>query len=821
MLDDKDKKDKTSDNDKKSYSKSILEETKESFANVGDRALDVGDTLSTIGKSVQSLNQELGGSANLTSVLGANFVDAGQKILLVSKDVNSLEEAIAKSADIQKATIEATGRAYMATGEELAGIVATQEASGVQAKDLLENFKAQGFALQAIPKTMEKVINTARSLGVNVNAVSEGVVKNLDKLNTFNFSNGVEGLTKMAAQSTMFGIEMGKIFQTAEKLFNPEAAIDMAANLQRLGVATGDLIDPLKLMDLGQNNPQELQNQIVEMSKRFTYFNEQNQKFEILPGAKRELREIATAVGMSAEELAKLSLGSSELAKKMGEIRFPELDTGPLTEDQQTMIANLSEMKDGSYKIQFEQTAINEKGERYTTGEKVEKKVSELTSEDLKSLQYQQQQSSKSIEQIASESMGYEKRTANAVEALVGTGRGTLATSRLANKGTEFLNQQIGKLMEISKEVKTKEGREAFNQGVEQVRALVGEYDKAFKSGGGIDESEKKILEEKGEEINKLLKGAAEKAGDVGVKILKMGAEFAPGLLKVIDQATTDLSSTKNTSNNETNTETNTSQLFSGKNPLDEQILSVQNLADIGKAAAEQNKQAGTTSSVSNTNAINNNDNRVTNNQTTNNDLSQTFNQSQQSYNTQNTSTITQGGFNIDFNPLATIQSEQLKIENQSFDELKTLNENSQKNNQTLIDHLSKLQQPVAATNQRTNAPTLTNSFTSIQTPRLQTPFNLSFNPSNQIPNITNISNNNTPSLQNTPSIAAGTNSTLNYTGELTIKVDVMAPTGVDVNMVKEIVTTAMKQKEVQDGIIKNVTGGRIGEYNPTNSVPG
>jgi hypothetical protein len=57
----------------------------------------------------------------------------------------------------------------------------------------------------------------------------------------------------------------------------------------------------------------------------------------------------------------------------MNEIRFPELETGPLTEDQRTMIANLSEMKDGEYKIKIQETSVDkETGERRTTGRVLE-----------------------------------------------------------------------------------------------------------------------------------------------------------------------------------------------------------------------------------------------------------------------------------------------------------------------------------------------------------------------------------------------------------------------------------------------------------------
>jgi len=812
MLDDKtktDDKDDSKKSDSRTYTKSLFETMSSGSKETLKDAADVGETIKTIGLTVQSMNAQIGGSANLTATFGKNFVDAGAQIQRVSENVGSLELGMAKARDIQVSLMEQTGRVFAATGKELAGIATATEATGVASDKLVKNFKEQGFALEKIPQTMEKVINKSREMGVNAGAVAEGVVVNLGKLNTFNFSNGVEGLTKMAIQATMFGIDMSKIFQTAEKLFNPEAAIDMAANLQRLGVATGDLIDPLKLMDLGQNNPQELQNQIVEMSKRFTYFNEQNQKFEILPGAKREMREIAQAVGMSAEELAKLALGSSELGKKMSEIRFPQLETGPLSEEQQTMIANLSEMRDGKYQIQIEQTKVDEEtGERYKTGVVETKAISELTSEDLKSLELQQKESSKSLEEVARESMSYEKRTMHAVESGLSAAKGSLATSRIANKGTELLNQKISQLGDIFKEVKTEEGREVVNKGFELLRGFGQEMQKAYND-GKIDDNEKKILMEKGKEIDSEISKVSSKATNIAAEIAKMALNLGPDIVKTLDQATSELEQNYEKSNGETQVKSMESALNNPNKTLDQSILDVTN-------QPTQSQQPAESTNVSNSNVTNNN---TTNNKTTNNDLSQTYNQSQHSYNTQNTNTTTQGVFNIDFNPLTAIQSEQLKIDNQSFAELKTLNENSQKNNQTLIDHLSKLQQPVAATNQRTFTPIVTNSFASTQTPRLQTPFNLSFNPSNQIPNITNISNYNTPSLQNMPSMASTASSMINYSGELNIKVDVTAPPGTDITMINEAVNKAINKKEVQDGIVKNAMNGKIGEYNSTAKI--
>ena len=91
----------------------------------------------------------------------------------------------------------------------------------------------------------------------------------------------------------------------AEKVFNPEGAIQAAAALQRLGVAQSDLLDPLRLMDLSRNDPTELQNQIAEMSKQFVQLNEKGQ-FEIMPGARRQIRELEQHPHVEEHKLAEL-----------------------------------------------------------------------------------------------------------------------------------------------------------------------------------------------------------------------------------------------------------------------------------------------------------------------------------------------------------------------------------------------------------------------------------------------------------------------------------------------------------------------------------
>jgi hypothetical protein len=194
----------------------------------------------------------------------------------------------------------------------------------------------------------------------------------------------------MAATSERLGVKMSDVFDLAEGLMSPEKAIEMSAALQRLGVTSGALLDPLRAMDLAQNDPEQLQKEMVNLSKEFTTFNEKTGKMEILPGAKRRLREVANELGMMPDEFAKMSIQASDFDRKLKQIRMPSLAEGD--EATKELIASMAQLDErGVATIQVK----DEKGFETT------KKVEELTPDDIKNLQKANEESSKSIEDIA------------------------------------------------------------------------------------------------------------------------------------------------------------------------------------------------------------------------------------------------------------------------------------------------------------------------------------------------------------------------------------------------------------------------------------
>jgi hypothetical protein len=212
-------------------------------------------------------------------------------------------------------------------------------------------------------------------------------------MNQYNFQGGVEGMAKMAAQAVNLRTDMKLTLAIANKLFEPEKAIDMAAAMQRLGVAQGDLLDPLRLMDLAQNDPAELQNQIAEMSKSFTKLKADGTGFEILKGEKRRMMEISNELYGNTEQLGKMALAAADLDLKMSKIKFSDDVTDKET---QNLIANMAEMGEGG---EYNVTYTDAKGNAQT------KNVTELDESDIKAITEASQKAPKTMEELAKDQL--------------------------------------------------------------------------------------------------------------------------------------------------------------------------------------------------------------------------------------------------------------------------------------------------------------------------------------------------------------------------------------------------------------------------------
>jgi hypothetical protein len=352
----------------------------------------------------------------------------------------------------QKKLITALNVNLRLTDDQLVKLAATSMVTGQEAGVMAKSFMDVGVPLSMVGQRMEEVAKIANQAGVTVSAVSAGVVKNLDKMNIYNFEGGVKGLARMAAQASRLGIDMDKIFAVTDKVFNPEGAIEMAAGLQRLGVASSELLDPLRLMDLSQNDPEELQNQIVNLGKEFTVFNKQTNSFEILPGAKRRMQEIGKELGMTGGEFQKMTLNAANFDMKLKSIKFA---TGVKDEDKE-LIATMAQISDkGVAEIKVRQMVTDKEGKETWTGKYEVKDVDKLTSKDIEALKAEEMLQGATMEEIAHDQLSELVKLNGAIDRLGGgiaygvAGSKTVQdkfkggaseATKMVNKGTEYIN---------------------------------------------------------------------------------------------------------------------------------------------------------------------------------------------------------------------------------------------------------------------------------------------------------------------------------------------------------------------------------------------
>lgn len=254
------------------------------------------------------------------------------------------------------------------TPEIYQGLYAATKVLDLTVSELIPAFESAGIATAQITGNVEKSLDYIRSIGVDAKKVMGSIVENTDMLNRFSFKEGVLGFTKMAAQASILKTDMATIATFADKVFEPEGAIEMASSFQRLGLYLGDLIDPFTLMDKSLNDPQGLIMSLAEAGQKFVQFNEEGKRFEINPSAIGQVRKIAEAAGTTGKEYTKMILSLAEFNERIGAFDF----SFDINEEQKMFVANMA--------------YLNKKGEYVVKVAGGEKLVTELSEEQIKEI---------------------------------------------------------------------------------------------------------------------------------------------------------------------------------------------------------------------------------------------------------------------------------------------------------------------------------------------------------------------------------------------------------------------------------------------------
>ena len=237
-------------------------------------------------------------------------------------------------------------------------------ASGDVAK-LAAGFERMGLGIQDGIDMGNEMAQVARKMGLNVSQFMSSVAGNMKMVNAYNFKDGVAGFTRMAAQAQRLQFDMNKVLSTVEKVWDPEGAIQMAADLQVMGGAVGALSDPFQTMYMATSNMEGLQDSILQTAASMIHLDEATGELTISPTEMRRMREFANATGQDYQELvnsARLLKKEQAVMQQMGSLFGGEEDQEML----QQFVAAQAQFKDGEYVVEIEgkDIAVDELGEK-------------------------------------------------------------------------------------------------------------------------------------------------------------------------------------------------------------------------------------------------------------------------------------------------------------------------------------------------------------------------------------------------------------------------------------------------------------------------
>lgn len=309
------------------------------------------------------------------------------------KQYNNMLSTIQKAADtttmwgvgvkdlaiMQQGYSEAIGKSVMLTEEGYKSMAKLAEDTGlgkefaVQIAGEMDKFNISAERTSGIVKD---TMNIAAKMGVNGAAALKSLQNNLKLAQRFNFKGGIAGLAKLSVEATRLRLDMEGIAGMAEKVFRPEGAIEMAAELATMGGKFAELGDPMQLMFQARNDPEKFAKNIGKASAEFGEFNEKTGEFELKGGlALDRMREISRITGISVEKLQEMAEAQAKI-EKIGKGVKP----GIFNEEDMSLISSFAKFKDGKWKIEAGQFS---------------KSLSELNKQDIKRIEAEKEELNK------------------------------------------------------------------------------------------------------------------------------------------------------------------------------------------------------------------------------------------------------------------------------------------------------------------------------------------------------------------------------------------------------------------------------------------
>lgn len=289
-------------------------------------------------KEIRNAVRSMAGGQKTYDTMAKTFKEIGDRTVFMGVGLKDL-------AVMQQGYSEAIGRSVMLTEAGAKAMADIAEGTGLGkefAVELAAGMDNFNISAERSGKLIEDNMNVAAKLGVNGAAAMKAIQNNLKLAQKYNFKGGIAGLAKFSVEATKLKIDLDGIAGMVDKVFRPEGAIEMAAELATMGGNFAALGDPMQLMFKARNDFEGFSRDIARASGEFVEMNKQTGEFTIKNGlAADRMREISRITGISVEKL-------QEMATQEAKIQEIRKNANPLIkEDDMMMLESFAKYEKG------------------------------------------------------------------------------------------------------------------------------------------------------------------------------------------------------------------------------------------------------------------------------------------------------------------------------------------------------------------------------------------------------------------------------------------------------------------------------------------
>ncbi len=433
----------------------------------------VNEQAKTLYKNVNEVVKEMGIGRENAYALTVELGDAESKITALG---GSLKDAV----DIQKEFMVTTNQQSILSAQILEDVFETSKALGESTSNFIKSFEVVGGSIEKFTENMSQVSQIAASFGVNAKAVSSDVLSNIDLLDNYDFSNGVEGLANMASTMSQLKYTLGDVEKVTNALLDPSKALNFSQKIASLGIQNRELTDNLNVQMMALENPEKL---MKEITKEFSNFYEKQTDgtYKLGKTGLLMMEDYSNITGISSDKLRVAAKEMLEIKDKMGQITLPTLESDEATKNYISQMSKIG--KDGKAVITFE--AKDERG----MIEKVTKTLDELTTSDAEMLKIQmEEQAKKTSEEKVIEQMTPEEREKALRDSISSAIKNGFATTKVVQGGIELKKDAIELLLKpLSTAIDSSSIRKAGDTVATTVADLSVSIKKFVKGDGGLE----------------------------------------------------------------------------------------------------------------------------------------------------------------------------------------------------------------------------------------------------------------------------------------------------------------------------------------------